>query len=311
MTAEFDLFESDIVYRCPFKDSNQSLYLSLIWENKLRPSKWVTVQLGLYIFLALDKMVKEKGRKPEPIIPLIFYNGKEKWQPKTLHELFEQHPNFEQFKKFLPSFNFLFKNIVEIPTNELLSIEKAFLRSALIAMANRHDFDLIIQNFNAIFDLEEKYQAITIATYIFGISKKTKSEIAEIVNNLSREPSKEKIMSTLEMLLKEGEEIGIKKGEEIGIKKGKEIGIKEGEILNTIIFTLRLIKKLPNQSIQDLADLSGVSESKIKQLKQVLLTKDLPKIRKKINALFLVNITLPDTEETKIIKAINSIIKVK
>ena len=70
LTPEFDLFESDIVYRCPFKNSEENLYLSLIWENKLNPAKWISIQLGLYIFLALDRMVKEKGRKVEPILPL-------------------------------------------------------------------------------------------------------------------------------------------------------------------------------------------------------------------------------------------------
>jgi len=113
LTPQFSAFKSDIIYRCPFKDSDEYIqYALLLWEHKSKPKKWVAIQLGLYIFLALEKMEKEKGRTIEPIIPLLFYNGKEKWIPKTLAELFSEFKFYHLIKDFIPSFDFLFKNLI-------------------------------------------------------------------------------------------------------------------------------------------------------------------------------------------------------
>jgi len=147
LTPPFDLFKADIIYRCQWKASDKdALYFSLIWEHKLRPETYVAIQIGLYIFLAMHKMVKEKGRVLEPILPLLFYNGKKAWKPKTIHQLFEKKAYFDFFEPYLPNFQFLFNNIADIPTEQIMKIEVAFFRSALLAMANRHDGNLIFQH---------------------------------------------------------------------------------------------------------------------------------------------------------------------
>lgn len=297
LTAAFDLFESDIVYRCPFKNSEENLYLSLIWENKLNPTKWIAIQLGLYIFLALDRMVKEKGRKVEPILPLLFYNGKEKWTPKTLNNIFEAHPYFDQFKRFLPSFDFLFKNIVEVPTTELLKIEQAFLRSALIAMASRHDFNLIIQNINVIFDEYLDYQFKSIFTYVYGITEPSKENMAAIVAQIKSKDSKHKAQNALELILMEGEEIGLKKGEKIGIKKGKFFQL------------LRIIKAFPEKTSKEIASITEENFTKIAAFKKSLKTKNKKKIQEIIAKQFLQDIQLTRSEKIKITKLINGILK--
>ena len=76
LTPQFSAFKSDIIYRCPFKGSDEYIqYALLFWEHKSKAKKWVAIQLGLYIFLALDKMEKEKGRAIEPIIPCLLYTS--------------------------------------------------------------------------------------------------------------------------------------------------------------------------------------------------------------------------------------------
>ena len=177
LSPQFELFKADIIYRCKWKSSEESLYFSLIWEHKLQPETYVSIQLGLYIFLAMHKMVQEKGRPLEPILPLLFYNGKRNWQPKTIHQLFQQKVYFDFFKPYLPNFEFLFQNITLIPTEKILAIEIAFFRSALLAMANRHDDDLIFQHFNLIFDLENDHQAKLLVIYFLAVSKRSLEEL--------------------------------------------------------------------------------------------------------------------------------------
>ena len=228
---------------------------------------------------------------------LLFYNGKEKWQPKTVNDLFNDYPYYNQFKQFLPSFDFLFKNILDVPTTTLLKIEEAFLRNALVAMASRHDFNLIIQNINVIFDEQLDYQFKSIFTYIYGVTEPSKENMNAIVEQIKSIDSKSKAKSALELLLREGEEIGLKKGEEIGLRKGR-------------LFQLLIIISLsPKKSNKELASLTEESIAKITALKKVLKTKNKKGIQNFLAAQFLVGLTLTRSEKIKITKLINSIIK--
>ena len=193
------VFDADISYRGKFKDSDEVFHVNYLWENKSEPEEHVAIQIGLYLFLRYYKMVKTKGQKLEPIIPLIFYNGKRDWIPKTVTQLFEGHAFFGIFEKFLPNFDFHFTNITKFPKAELLKIERAFFRSAMVAMASKHNFDLFFQDFSVIFDLDEEDELITIGHYVFAIYERLPEEIRKASFSLP-EPVKIKFMSTLDII---------------------------------------------------------------------------------------------------------------
>lgn len=263
LTPEFDLFKADVIYRCQLKNSDKHLNLALIWEHKVRAEKNVAIQLGLYIYLALNKMVNTKGRKLEPIIPLLFYNGKEKWEPQTLHQLFEKHPYFDGFKHFLPSFNFLFKNITTSSEEELYQLQNAFFRSAMIAMASRSDSDLIFQRLSVIFDLEGTDIQLTILSkYAYQFMDRSKEEIKEAFENVISNNSKNKIMSTLEMLLAEG------------MEKGMEKGAGKGAKLEAIQNLLKIIHRFPQFQAKEIIGLSDASPTLIKSVKAAIRKMD-------------------------------------
>jgi len=207
----FKTFHSDIVYRCHFKDSKEALYFSLLWEHKSEPEEYVAIQVGLYIMEALYTLEKGKDTQLEPVIPLIFYNGKRNWQPKTVTELFQNHPFFDAFKAYLPNFQFLFKNITNTPATQLLAIQERFFRSSMIAMANRFNADLLIENISIIFEEDNPERLMKIATYFFAIIERSPKKIQDFVDNIEF-TTKSKIMSTLALIKKEGIEEGIQKG---------------------------------------------------------------------------------------------------
>ena len=66
LTPPFELFRADIIYRCKWKSSEESLYFSLLWEHKLQPETYVTIQIGLYIFLAMHKWKKGMATENHP-----------------------------------------------------------------------------------------------------------------------------------------------------------------------------------------------------------------------------------------------------
>ena len=181
----FKTFEADIVYTCKFKDSDEDLNISLLWENKSEPDEYIFIQIGLYLFLRYYKMVKSSDLELEPIIPLVFYNGKRDWVPKDLEALLKNHTFLEVFKKYLPQFDFHFTNIRKVPTEELLKIKTAFFRSAMIAMANKYDYNLLLQFFPVIFEVGERDAQVTMLTYIFGVHERLPEQVKKDVSPFS------------------------------------------------------------------------------------------------------------------------------
>jgi len=203
LTPQFSSFKSDIIYRCSFKQSDESIHFALIlWEHKVKPKKWVAIQLGLYIFLALDKMEKAKGVKVEPIIPILFYNGKEKWIPKTLPELFSDFEFYHLVKDFIPNFKFLFNNITGTPVQKLIKINTAFFRSAMVAMANRHSADLIYSKFSFIFDLKDDYHLEVLMAYTLSMINRSPKEIKETFMNLDLTIDKNRVIRVRKLVSK-------------------------------------------------------------------------------------------------------------
>jgi len=118
-------------------------------------------------------------------------------------------------------------------------------------------------------------------------------------------------MSTLDMILKEGEAIGLRRGEEIGIKKGEEIGkIKERAFLS-LTNLLKLIQRFPSLQVTEIANFTEIKPEKIKTFLTALATKNKKNIQHTINITFLKNIKLSKSEKVKISKLLTLILKKK
>jgi len=135
IVPDLKTFAADILYKCRFKGSEKELTISFLWENKSRPDDFISIQVGLYLFISYYNQVKNKKKKLEPIIPLLFYNGKQDWRPKKITELFENHPFFPEIEPYLPDFGFNFTNVTIVPSELLRQIETDFFRSAMISMS--------------------------------------------------------------------------------------------------------------------------------------------------------------------------------
>ncbi|MBX2921335.1 MAG: Rpn family recombination-promoting nuclease/putative transposase [Chitinophagaceae bacterium] len=77
LSGELKKTMSDIVYSCLRKDGKGAVKVSLLIEHKSYPDKYTPVQIGSYIFSALQKQATAK----EPlslVIPVLLYHGKDK-----------------------------------------------------------------------------------------------------------------------------------------------------------------------------------------------------------------------------------------
>ena len=282
------LFSADVVYRCQLKGgSGEHFYFCLLFEHKSEPDEHVAVQIGLYIFLLLREQVKAKKQPLEPVLPLLFYNGKTKWQPKRVREIFKGHPGYEVLKPYLPDFRFLFEDAYRLPPEELLKLDLSYFRSTVLSMALRHKPDLIFEYIEVIFEgAEDSDQVLSIITYILGVAERSPKRFLEELEN-TEFTTKPNVMSTLEQLL--------------------EMGRKEGLHKNSVFNLLKATVRFQDWSASELSDFTELDLETVQTFLSVQSQGDAASLRKYVLQDLLAYIPLNAEDEQKLDRLIGQL----
>ena len=226
----------DILYEVPIRNSNEKLYFLL--EHKSRRANDFTIQMMKYI-LVIHKWQKREFGRMYSIIPVLFYQGLEKWDPEV--ELDEArnltNPILSGSKE-----DFLIFNLQKIdPEKDFVSPE---LRAGLLLLKIiRYRWEEFIEGWDKIrdilnsmeeakrIDLEEE-----ILDYIFRSRTEENDFLEEAIMG-------KKVLTAYERALEEGE------------LKGK---------LDTKLETARkmLEKGFPVSEVQDI---TGLSEEELRE----------------------------------------------
>ncbi|WP_425422310.1 Rpn family recombination-promoting nuclease/putative transposase [Phaeodactylibacter xiamenensis] len=282
------LFSADVVYRCQLEGgSGEHFYFCLLFEHKSEPDEHVAVQIGLYIFLLLREQVKAKKQPLEPVLPLLFYNGKTKWQPKRVREIFKGHPGYEVLKPYLPDFRFLFEDAYRLPPEELLKLDLSYFRSTVLSMALRHKPDLIFEYIEVIFEgAEDSDQVLSIITYILGVAERSPKRFLEELEN-TEFTTKPNVMSTLEQLL--------------------EMGRKEGLHKNSVFNLLKATVRFQDWSASELSDFTELDLETVQTFLSVQSQGDAASLRKYVLQDLLADIPLNAEDEQKLDRLIGQL----
>jgi len=282
-------FKADVIYRCRLKQSEeQHLYFCLLLEHKSQPDKYVSVQVGLYIMELMLRSVKEAGRQLELVLPIIFYNGKEKWQPLTLAELFADHPQLGLLQPYIPNFSFVFQDVSQLSTEELLQLDLSFFRSAIMALSLRHQPYLIVKYLRLIFEGADGKASISALThYILGVAERSEEEFREIIENTDLEIIPD-VMSTLEQILTRGR------------KEGMEKGMGKGMYKKSIFNLLRLTVRFPDLPAVELSDLAELKQEIVEGILEVAARGDNDTLLKYLKEELLADVPLSAEEEKKL-----------
>ncbi len=289
-------FEADVIYRCRFKEATDShFYFCLLFEHKSKPDKYVAVQVGLYIMELLSSMVKKQGRKLEPVLPLIFYNGKEKWVPQTIGELFQEHPHRAVLEPYIPNFRFLFQDATRLSTKELLRLDLSYFRSWLMTMALRHRQHLIFKHLQLIFDgTDGKERISAITTYILGVGERSEEQFLEQIRDTSF-TVKPEVMSTLEQIL----------------ERGRKEGLDKGVYKKSIFSLLKMTVRFPELPAAELSDLTDLELNTVTHFLELATQGEKEPLLEYIQDELLVNIPINKDEEEKLAKLIEELVENK
>ncbi len=249
---------ADIVYNCDYTfndNETKTVKITLLFEHKSYKPHIPQLQLIKYIFnvldtqinQAIDRKVKMKDFRLQPIIPIIFYHGTTKWDNKPFENYFDGMDDY--LIKFLPKFDYHLIDMVDYPNETIMQMfQEKQLQIGLLLMKNIfHDntlLDLLKYIFSNTIDLPDKqyerefYESIT--SYIYHSSKINIQKFIEIMETMTTQHSKT-FISTAMQLKMEGE------------LKGRIEGIENEK--KRVAFNL-ITEGLDNQFIKKITGLS-------------------------------------------------------
>jgi predicted transposase YdaD len=225
---------ADLIYSVAWH--GKPLRIALLFEHKSQKPTDEAILLQLLRYQLNFWETRLKNQEPLcPIIPLVFYHGKQPWQAKSLAEVLQVEAH-SPLRALIPDLKYLLVDLSQYPDAVIkqLFVERS-LQIGMLLM--KHIFDKaflerLAELLNGIDALLEgdwgrtKFKQILL--YLLKASKKNhRTKIIEIMQEMS-EKVQEESLSIYDALINEGIEKGIEQGIEKGIEQGIEKGIEQG-----------------------------------------------------------------------------------
>ncbi len=277
--------EADLLYR--IRHNGRDLYIYILMEHQSKVDHLMAFRILGYMVRIWEYHTKKypdeihkKSFKLPPIIPIVFYDGRETW---TATQFFnEKVYQQERFKKFIPMFMYELIDINKIPTQQLKKIKNAVSIILRLDSAKKENALKIVKELTKIINLlpyeEQELLKKHINAYIMVLAHRTginltpeeigdKGEVTQLFERFEeslKEYIEEEKRKAIQKGLQEGIQKGIQKGMQEGIQKGMQEGIREG-LINGIRLALEV--KFEEEGIE-IVD-SYLEKLKVKDLKRL------------------------------------------
>lgn len=269
INSELNQHFSDLVFNVEIVKEGIDANLSLLFEHKSQPDNNVSIQVGYYVFSQWMASISQK-KKLKPIIPILYYQGKRKWEIPSLKQIFKNFPSV--ITNLLPDIPNIYIPLNEINDSAITRLRNTMLVLALLTQKIKTNPDKLNNDLSRIFKLfpvdnqNWNFLELTIV-YIFN---QTNIETKNLLSLIEEIPDKVKqnIMTTYDQIIEQGKEIG----KEIGKELGQEIGIQKGETNKAIEVVVNSYK----EGI-DISLISIITKLSENQVIDILKEKDLIK----------------------------------
>ena len=223
----------DMSVECKLDGVDSKIYI--IFEHKSYQDNMTIMQIMKYCMLIWEDELKANKKKLTPIIPFIFYHGKNE---SKLHNNFRDYFNVsDELRRYLLNFEMMIFDTTKNSNEEIKkSINNMFLVSSLLMMKNIFkDINEIKPILKDIVELEDDRKIILFEYFV------TKKEMTkEIFDDIIIEIKGDEMPSLARVWRDEGISIGEKRGEKRGmyssIKMGLEVKFNNlsGKLLSSI-----------------------------------------------------------------------------
>jgi predicted transposase/invertase (TIGR01784 family) len=252
-------FFSDLVYQCETEEG-EALTIPLILEHKSWKPPYPPLQILQYQINGWQMQVNDQ-EKPTPIIPIIFYHGKEKWDVKPWKNYLRgMSPVYEPYT---PEGGYVFTDLSDMSDEDIQSFRDAFMKTSMLLMKHRFEQQYLLNNLRHFFifvENEEDWEGKRIEVQLIILYLKetinlTWEQFENGVRDLPR--TKNSAMTVYEDILQKG----IKEGR----KEGRKEGLNEG--IELILEVISLLKNKPSFSDKEISEQAGVSEDLVKKIR--------------------------------------------
>lgn len=120
LAGEFEERVSDVIWR--IRRRGQSVYVVILLELQSTCRKDMALRMAVYVLLLYQRLLKKRrlkrGEKLPLVLPIVFYNGDQKWwAPLEVTDLIEPAP--EGFAAYRPSMRYCLIDVKRWPLAKL------------------------------------------------------------------------------------------------------------------------------------------------------------------------------------------------
>jgi len=211
---------SDIIYRV--RINHREGYLYLLFEHKSYPYPLTALQLLKYMVQLWDQKVrKENTGIVPPVIPLVLYHGRERWQVRpTLSSMIEGMADLpESITRYIPDYEYICYDFSPYSAAKIRGgIELRIFIGLLNAIFKKEDefMATVVRSVQALEELGRGQKAVdyleTLIRYILSAREDLNYEDIQGAVQKASPKGGEILMTIAEKLINEGMEKGMEKG---------------------------------------------------------------------------------------------------
>ena len=230
--------QSDLLIRTTYRD--RPVFVYFLVEHKSQPSRWTILQLLRYMVRIWDKELAQdkKLKKLPPIIPMVFYHGARRWKQSLVFSSYIELK--ESLRAYVPDFEVILFDLQQTDEDELQGavLFRTAMKIAKYASTHLQPHLGDILRAVSIGPMDERTRSFLkmFLRYILQVGRDTpRAVVAEEIDKVNDEDTREVYMTAAEELRAEG----IK----IGRREGRQVGNIEGRIVSKQEVLIRLIEK--------------------------------------------------------------------
>ncbi len=266
---------ADIVFDCRTKQGEE-VAVSLLLEHKSFLPQYPPFQVFKYQINGWQHRINAK-LKPAPIIPIIFYHGKDRWKTLSWKEYLQgMCPAFEPFTL---DGGYVLIDLADLSDQAIQQFRFGFLKTVLMLMKHRFERQYLLENLTNILNFVEEEVELEIKTddyrvilrYMSASLSLNWTDIKLMVKPLSKTHSAMTIIEELEQEIREEAR-----------EAGKKEGMKEGYAQKTKEMVISMLENFPGQSDEKIAKVAKVTVEYVQKMRaEQAKTKPTPKRKKK------------------------------
>lgn len=258
---DFKRQEADLVYRVKLSGQDVVFYLLLEMQSSVdfrMPYRLLLYQVEIWRYLLQneeDALLNRKTFQLPPIVPIVLYNGKQKWSAEQ--EFRKLLANEDLFGSELLNFEYLLIDVARYTEEELLSLSNTI--GSVFLLDQTEDQEQLLNRLGKLMntiqqmpaDSQQKFVA-WMANILLQKLPENEPSLQQFIQNVKGDAS----FMGLEKILDDIERRGQDKGEQIGEIKGKQdvakqlirMGMDDSSIAQATGFSIQTIEDWRKQA---------------------------------------------------------------